>query len=270
MSDRACHRTVLALPWLLNGSLEAAERREVREHLIACPGCRAELARTREVLATVQAGRAAAAGEPAAAVARAGRVAAFRRAATGRLSGQRLAWAAMIAALVISAGNVWTAVRRAERQVVAESRLGNAPRQATQVQATQSARVARPAPEPVTHAAAAPVAAAPVLSRATGQPATHPAPARRSPSKSTKSSPSRSRPAEAISVADFEGGSLRAFDTGSFAIASVDTASPPGSSARSRLVPEPSSSSLFSGGFENGDLGEWQREPTIPRGDSTR
>ena len=47
--DSACDRTTLALPWLLNGSLEAAERREVREHLIRCPQCRAEAASLRYV-----------------------------------------------------------------------------------------------------------------------------------------------------------------------------------------------------------------------------
>ncbi len=46
-----CSRTILALPWLVNGSLPAADRREVREHLIFCPACREELARTRMAFA---------------------------------------------------------------------------------------------------------------------------------------------------------------------------------------------------------------------------
>lgn len=45
-----CSRTILALPWLVNGSLPAADRREVREHLIFCPACREELARTRTTI----------------------------------------------------------------------------------------------------------------------------------------------------------------------------------------------------------------------------
>jgi hypothetical protein len=164
----------------------------------------------------------------------------------------------MIAALVISAGNVWMAVRRTERQLTAESRRANA----APVQATQSARAVRPAPEPVTDRAPAPMAALPAPPRATEQPTFQPPKARRSASKA---SPSTSPPAETISVTDFEGGSLGSFDTASF-----DTVTPPGSPARARLVPQPSSSPIFSGGFENGNLGEWQRESTSPRGDSTR
>jgi len=253
MTARACHRTVLALPWLLNGSLETVERRAVREHLIGCAACRAELVRTREVLAAVQAGRAAMPAEPAATAAAAGRVSLFRRAATSRQT-HRLAWAAMIAALVISAGNVWLAVRRAERQLTAESRrTGAAP-----VQATESAKATPPA-APVSVSAPAPtMAAIPVPAPAEGQPAFEPPRARRS---SSKASPSTSRPtsAETISVTDFEGGSL----------ASFDTANQPASPTRARQVPQPSSSSIFSGGFENGDLGEWQKE-TSPRGESKR
>lgn len=36
------------LPWLLNGSLETAERDEVRGHLATCEACRTALAATRE------------------------------------------------------------------------------------------------------------------------------------------------------------------------------------------------------------------------------
>jgi len=36
------------LPWLVNGTLADGERREVEEHLAACPDCRAELSLTRE------------------------------------------------------------------------------------------------------------------------------------------------------------------------------------------------------------------------------
>lgn len=38
-----CRDAVELLPWLLNGSLEAAERSAVRAHLAACDACRGEL-----------------------------------------------------------------------------------------------------------------------------------------------------------------------------------------------------------------------------------
>ena len=92
-TDPTCDRTLLALPWLLNGSLEAEERRAVREHLIACPDCRAELVRTRELLAAFQAGRGVAA--PA------------RRRTAGQRAVLPLSWAAVIAAVLASLGGVW-------------------------------------------------------------------------------------------------------------------------------------------------------------------
>lgn len=42
-----CTDITLLLPWFVNGSLEPAERRMVRNHLINCPTCRRELAQTR-------------------------------------------------------------------------------------------------------------------------------------------------------------------------------------------------------------------------------
>jgi predicted anti-sigma-YlaC factor YlaD len=42
-----CDRVQELLPWLLNGTLEAGERREALDHLRGCPGCRAALADTR-------------------------------------------------------------------------------------------------------------------------------------------------------------------------------------------------------------------------------
>jgi anti-sigma factor RsiW len=51
MPNRLCTRTALELPWLLNGTLSAPDRRRVREHLISCPACRAQLAETRATLA---------------------------------------------------------------------------------------------------------------------------------------------------------------------------------------------------------------------------
>lgn len=43
-----CNQAQELLPWLLNGSLETAERDEVRGHLATCEACRAALAATRE------------------------------------------------------------------------------------------------------------------------------------------------------------------------------------------------------------------------------
>lgn len=101
-----CHRTVLALPWLLNGSLEADERRAVREHLIRCPACRGELATTRTVLASVRQRR-----QSAAIPAAAARSDVRRRYGSSTL--YRIGWAAMLAAVVASAGAFWwTNVRR--------------------------------------------------------------------------------------------------------------------------------------------------------------
>ena len=42
-----CEEANGLLPWLLNGTLEAAEERQVREHLATCASCRAALAETR-------------------------------------------------------------------------------------------------------------------------------------------------------------------------------------------------------------------------------
>lgn len=43
-----CEQAIERLPWLLNGSLEAAEREEVQGHLTTCAACREALAETRE------------------------------------------------------------------------------------------------------------------------------------------------------------------------------------------------------------------------------
>jgi len=42
-----CETAAELLPWLLNGTLEAGERRQVVEHVRGCPACRAALADTR-------------------------------------------------------------------------------------------------------------------------------------------------------------------------------------------------------------------------------
>ena len=43
-----CDQAIERLPWLLNGSLEPAEREEVQGHLTTCAACREALAETRE------------------------------------------------------------------------------------------------------------------------------------------------------------------------------------------------------------------------------
>lgn len=48
MDEMTHNRTVERLPWLVNGTLDADERREVEEHLADCASCRRELAATRE------------------------------------------------------------------------------------------------------------------------------------------------------------------------------------------------------------------------------
>lgn len=47
-----CDQAIELLPWLLNGTLEAGERDEVRRHLATCDRCREALAETREVWST--------------------------------------------------------------------------------------------------------------------------------------------------------------------------------------------------------------------------
>ena len=111
--QRTCARTIPALPWLLNGSLAAADVRLVREHLIHCPACRQELARTRTALAMFTAGAVGATAQrtrPAvAAVSGAPRTAS--KAHLGRVL-RRLSWAAAAAVVVFSFAGVWTARER--------------------------------------------------------------------------------------------------------------------------------------------------------------
>lgn len=47
-----CDQAIELLPWLLNGTLEAGERDEVRQHLATCDPCREALAETRETWST--------------------------------------------------------------------------------------------------------------------------------------------------------------------------------------------------------------------------
>ena len=98
--QRTCARTIPALPWLLNGSLQGADLRQVREHLIQCPACRQELARTRTALAMFTVGAAAAARAPLAVN--------TPNTQRGRVL-RRLSWAAAAAVVVSSFAGLWTA-----------------------------------------------------------------------------------------------------------------------------------------------------------------
>lgn len=49
MDTPSCDRAVELLPWLLNGSLPAAEERALRRHLAGCAACHGELAATHRV-----------------------------------------------------------------------------------------------------------------------------------------------------------------------------------------------------------------------------
>src|SRR5262245_10708568 len=46
MADMDCQHVTEILPWLLNGSLDAAERQAARAHLSRCRQCRQELQET--------------------------------------------------------------------------------------------------------------------------------------------------------------------------------------------------------------------------------
>ena len=102
-SQRPCTRTTLALPWLLTGSLPIEERRQAREHLIRCPACREELARTRATLALFAQSLGAAEVRPV------GRFGLSPAPEVGRSRAFRpLSWAAA-AAILVSFGGVWAA-----------------------------------------------------------------------------------------------------------------------------------------------------------------
>jgi len=51
MEETTHARTVELLPWLINGTLDSGERRQVEEHLESCADCRGELAVTRGAFA---------------------------------------------------------------------------------------------------------------------------------------------------------------------------------------------------------------------------
>jgi anti-sigma factor RsiW len=234
--DSACDRTTLALPWLLNGSLEAAERREVREHLIRCPQCRAELARTRETLAVF---RAAAAAQSAPVVAAAAGPSRF--ASRGRVLGP-LSWAATIAALLTAGVGTWL--------------IGTG---SSETPATPTARRERPAPiraadaakpAPATNAAPATTiadAAAPTRQPAVATPrtVTNPAPQRAPAPAPTQAAQPATKPVKTpaqpvvIFMTSFESGSLAPLANGAVEVAS-------GSSPR-----------ISTADFENGEL-TWQ------------
>ncbi len=125
--ERTCHRTTLALPWLLNDSLAPAERREVREHLIQCPRCRAELARTRRALELFR--------DPGVEARPALPAASLQPARSGRLL-RRLSWAAMIAAVLASVGGAWLSGRSAPQAPTQAARATASSQQARVIFAT--------------------------------------------------------------------------------------------------------------------------------------
>jgi anti-sigma factor RsiW len=97
-----CLDVVHRLPWFLNSTLEADERRRVREHLLGCSACRAELARSRDfyLLVRVQATTVAPPEEPS--------VLPFVRAVSSRARRTRaLPWWAVAAAAL---GLIWLSV----------------------------------------------------------------------------------------------------------------------------------------------------------------
>src|SRR5260370_36349639 len=54
-NDAERHENVwLLLPWYVNGTLQAAERRLVDDHLAACPSCLEELARSKALAAALR------------------------------------------------------------------------------------------------------------------------------------------------------------------------------------------------------------------------
>lgn len=191
-TDSTCRRTVLALPWLLNGSLEAAERRLVREHLIACPACRAELARTRETLALfASARREAVSGAPADSPAASAR----RRSGNGKVL-RRLAWAAMIAAVLASGGGLWLSRQDHE---------GDTARPAMSAQAGAPQRVTTPPAPRADVIFSTSFESGSLASLATAP--TPPAAAKRAPVRLAAARPAQPA-ANRIAAIDFEGGNL--------------------------------------------------------------
>ncbi len=239
--DSTCDRTTLALPWLLNGSLPAAERREVREHLIRCPQCRAELARTRETLAVFQAA-AAAQSEPAV-VAAAGQ---GRFAGSGRVL-RPLSWAAMIAALLTAGVGTWLvgtqstgprATPTADRQRPSPARTVEvSPPVAVTTPLTSAAVASVPPPQPIADAAAPEPRDAVASAIPTRERAPAPAPTQAT-EPATKPVKAPVQP-EVIFVTSFESGSLAPLANGTVEIAS---GSPP---------------RISTADFENGEL-TWQ------------
>jgi anti-sigma factor RsiW len=220
--DSPCRQTTLALPWLLNGSLGSAERREVREHLIHCPACRTELARTRETLAVFTAAAPGVA-EPKPAPA----VAPSRFADGGRVL-RRLSWAAMIAAVLFALGGTWMVGTRA----------------------TQVAQQDRPLPPPIakvpapTHiadvATPAPIAGATAPRRSASVSTPRRRAAVAAPTRTADAAVSTPARPQLISMASFESGTVAPLGNGAVEVVPSDP------------------TKIATVDFENGDLGEWQ------------
>ena len=221
-TETPCEQTTLALPWLLNGSLEPAERHQVREHLLRCPQCRAELARTREALAMFTAAAATSAEPKRAAAASAGR---------GRVL-RRLSWAAMIAAVLSGAGGIWLVTTWMAAPRPAATAQHDPPPPPKSALSTP-AQIAVAAPATPSDATSAPAAVAddagvraPVETAGIARP-------RRPPAAST---PKPSTP-RVIYVTSFESGAVAPLANGKLEIVSPD------------------SSKISTADFENGELG---------------
>lgn len=235
--DCACERTTLALPWLLNGSLAAAERREVREHLIRCPRCRAELARTREIVAVFRVA-AAEPSEPAVAV-EAGQ---SRFASRGPVL-RPLSWAAMIAALLTAAVGTWLvgtqfagsrATPTAEQQRPVPARTAEVSTAPVTAPLTSAAVAGVSPPQPIASTAAperrAAVASATPVRRPVSRRALAPPSAQATEPVKTPAQP------EVIFMTSFESGSLAPLANGAVEITSA------------------SSPTISTADFENGEL----------------
>jgi len=247
LPDRHCHRTTLALPWLLNGSLEAEERREVREHLIVCARCREELARTRQALAMVQGARVQTAREatPVTPPAVLAPVVRFPLRPAVR---RTLVAAAAVTAVVLSLGGLRVALRPEPRPAAAASATRTP--QATAPRADSAAAAEPAATTPSSTSAVtepAPAIVATVDAPGTSHAATPAHPARRGSSRAAATTPAP-RAARAIFATSFEGSSIAAMGTHR-APHALQSAAP---------------TTISTVGFEDG-LGPWHGDSSLNR-----
>jgi len=232
LPDRHCHRTTLALPWLLNGSLVVEERREVREHLIVCARCREELARTRQALAMVEAAREAA---PVTAPAVLAQVVRFPVRPVVR---RTLVAAAAVTAVVLSLGGLRVALRPEPQPAAAAVR-------ALQPTAPRASKPAPITPGAVTEPAPAVVTTVAVPGSSHGATPAHPARRGASRAAATTPAPRETRP---IFSTSFEGSSVAAM----------------GTHRAPHALQFPAPTTISTVGFEGG-LGPWHDDSSLNR-----